>query len=218
VLSGDGVPLGETPCAVCEVRLAEWLHHLDSTRSHFRVYGKGHVWGSPVALCEACDEALARSDVDALVSRDLSGEDLGERLRSGYGALIGATVQRESLLEATPLGWQDALAAGFTPIEQITGALHLVDGWPAQHKRSVPARDPEDADYLPDGRHWFIRSPWPSVDLGPLWRLIIETIESVPDPNDGRFTREVELSEVALVHALTSLDEQAILRRLRSLP
>lgn len=52
------------------------------------------------------------------------------------------------------------LAAGFVPIETLTGAFWILKQWPEQHRRSVPETRLQWLDGQPDGRLWFVRSPW----------------------------------------------------------
>jgi hypothetical protein len=181
---------GTVACGLCQVYEARWVHALAAPRAEFGVHGKGHIWGSPLAVCDSCDRLLGCGDAGGLVNADprsaeLPGTELEEQVRNGVHALLAADLGGHDIDEDRPPGYRELVEQGFTPLETITGALHLARAWPEDHCRTLPATDPASAGYLPDGKHWFIRSPWPSIPLEPLFHLVIRTVDSTLDRQPG---------------------------------
>ena len=183
---------GTVACGLCHVYEAKWVHALDPRRAEFRVHGKGHVWGSPLAVCDRCDQLLRSDDINGLVnvdprSAELTGTELEEQVRNGVHALLVADLGGHDIDQDRPPGYRELVEQGFTPLETITGALDIARSWPEEHCQTLPATDPASAAYLPDGKHWFIRSPWPSIPLEPLFHLVIRTLDSARDrqPSQG---------------------------------
>lgn len=69
-------------------------------------------------------------------------------------------------------GATEIMAAGFAPIETLTGAFWVVNQWPEQHRRSVPETRPEWIDGQSDGRLWFVRSPWDGLSASQVLSVI----------------------------------------------
>jgi len=81
--------------------------------------------------------------------------------------------QPESLPPSSVVGAAELIAAGFEPLELLTGSDWIAVDWPSQRKRALPESRP---DRLPDGADeqvWFVKSPWPSLApfdaLGVIW-------------------------------------------------
>ena len=92
-------------------------------------------------------------------------------------------------------GVADARAAGFTPIEELTGRCELVTVWPAQHRRSVVETRPWWLEDSPDGLLWLVRSPWasiPAADAVSVVWLHLERGRGSP-PDDLEEARDVLL-------------------------
>jgi len=203
---------GTVPCGLCRVHEARWVHPLDPDRAEFRVYGKGHVWGSPLSVCDRCDRLIRERDADGLVAAcpdaaGLTGTDLDEQVGNRVRALVAADLGGHGITLDRPAGYAALVAEGFTPLENITGALHLARAWPAEHRRALAATDPDDASWLPDGQHWFVRSPWPSIPLQSLFGLVLRTLDATLDRQGQRFDEE---QAVAAVRDLLSGSEQDI--------
>ena len=58
------------------------------------------------------------------------------------------------------------------PIETLTGTFWIVQHWPEQHRRSVPETRPEWRDGQPDGRLWFVRSPWEGLSASQVLSVV----------------------------------------------
>jgi hypothetical protein len=69
-------------------------------------------------------------------------------------------------------GAAEILAAGFVPIETLTGAFWIVRHWPKQHRRSVPETRPEWLHGQADGRLRFVRSPWDGLSASQVLSVI----------------------------------------------
>lgn len=196
------VAFGMVACGLCHLYEARWVHALDMRLAEFRVYGKGHVWGSPLTVCDRCHEMLLSKDADGLVAidpraADLEGQDLREQLGNGVASLVAADLGGHDINEDRPGGYLELVRQGFIPLENVTGALHLALAWPEEHRRSLPATDTDDISYLPEGKNWFIRSPWPSIPLEPLFRLVIRTVDETLDRQAGhRFDEQLVNAEV----------------------
>jgi hypothetical protein len=163
-------------------------------------------------VCDRCDRLLRERDVEGLVAvhsgaADRTGPDLGELVRGGIHALLVADLGGQDIARERPVGYAALVAEGFTPLENITGALHLAQAWPAEHRRALPATDPDDASWLPDGQHWFIRSPWASIPLAPLFDLVLRTLDAAFDRDRPPFDDE---TAHAVVRDLLSRSEPEI--------
>lgn len=97
------------------------------------------------------------------------------------------------------------IADGFEPIENLTGAVWIVEIWPSEHKRSVPETRPEWIGEQPEGRMWCIRSPWPGLKASEALSVIWAEL-----PRDGS-------DEVAAAAEILSYPEDAARRILDDL-
>lgn len=191
----DEAAFGTVRCVVCHTREAAWVHSLDPDRARFRKYGKGHVWGSPLSVCDQCERWLRAGDVEALVAADpdsggLRVTDLDERVRNGFRALVDADLGGTPIDSLRPAGYRGLVDEGFTPLESITGALFLADAWPQSDRRALPATNPEEAQRLPEGKHWFVRSPWPPIALRDVFGLVTRALDESIDAMTPRYDEE----------------------------
>lgn len=69
-------------------------------------------------------------------------------------------------------GAAEILAAGFVSIETLTGSFWVVPQWPEQHRRSVPETRPEWLNGQPEGRLWFVRSPWEELSASQVLTVV----------------------------------------------
>jgi hypothetical protein len=182
------------------------VHHLDPQKARFAVYGKGHVWGSPVGVCAECDGLLRAGELEGLVAaspltRDRSDRDVDEQVRNGLIALLRADLGAVAIAEWLPRGYQELVAQGFLPIAELTGATHVVQAWPDAHRRSVPeTRAGRAGD---DGMCWFVRSPWPAIGVREVLSVLWAWLESRQRAAPGHDTRH----ELDLVRELLRHDE-----------
>lgn len=212
----DAAAFGTVACGICQTREAVWVHTLDLHLAQFRIFGKDHSWGSPVSLCDPCHWSLRAADVEALVAADpstdgLDATNLDERVRSGLRALVAADLGSTAIDSARPAGYRDLIDEGFTPLENITGALFLAHAWPEIHRRALAPINPEATEYLPDGTHWFVQSPWPSIALRDVFDLVMSTLDEAFSATPPRHDEE-QLTEQ--VRDLLACQEADIKRRL----
>lgn len=59
-------------------------------------------------------------------------------------------------------GADELIAAGFEPLEELTGTISIGQQWPEAHRRSLPETRPENLE-IGEDVVWFVRSPWPSL-------------------------------------------------------
>jgi hypothetical protein len=185
------LPFGVVACALCERRPARWSHQLDPARSEFRVAGKGHIWGSPIALCDVCSGLVRAGDADGLCAASPDAEPDAIR------ALVAADLGAVDLDELRPTGARELVEEGYVPLGNITGADFLGDAWPADHRRQA-------------GGEWFVRSPWPDLDLADVFQLATTQID------DSMRVHGSRVSEAQLVDDVQTLlaDEAEVRRRL----
>src|SRR5579885_2684372 len=62
---------------------------------------------------------------------------------------------------ATVPGVAEARAAGFTPIEELTGFAEVALVWPEEHRRAVAETREWWLDEPLEGKLWLVRPPWP---------------------------------------------------------
>jgi hypothetical protein len=206
----DEAAFGTIACAICRTREALWVHALDPQLAQFQVSGDGHIWGSPLILCGRCDQSLRAADVEALVEADpssseLHGRDLDERVGNGMRALVAADLGATPIDESRPPGYGDLVDAGFTPLENITGALFLADAWPDSDRCALLSISPDNSQGLHDDHHWFIRSPWPSIPLSDVFGLVINVLDEALRDMEPHYDEEQANTHVR--ELLTSSEE-----------
>jgi hypothetical protein len=147
----------------------------------------------------------------------LQPNDVEEQVRDGLRALTESVVRIVPIDDISPPGSRALVDEGFTPLEEITGALFLAAAWPSEYRRALPPRNSDDASQLPDGKHWFVRSPWPSIPLDDLFDVVMQTLDDcvressgTPEPAQLMQSRIVER-----VRELLALGEEDLGRRLR---
>ncbi len=206
-------------CSICESAAAAWVHVLDTEAARFRVYGKGHIWGSPIEICEQCGALLGAGDVEGLVAvaqREegiVTERDVDERIRNGMVALVRADRGAVPLAEWLPPGYADLVADGYVPIDEVTGAVHLAQAWPPALRRGVPETRDGRRALSDDGLCWFVRSPWPSISVQDV--LDLHFARPPADPGGQRDVDERD--EIAQLRDLLARDEGSIWRLLTDL-
>jgi hypothetical protein len=149
------------------------------------------VWGSPITLCEECSRLLRADDVDGLLAASADAEPDAVR------ALVAADLGAVGLDDLRPRGYRELVDAGFVPLANITGADFLGEAWPSNHRRH-------------GGGQWFIRSPWPDLDLADVFGLATQTIDdSVHTHGSGVNDTQLEADVRELL-----ADEAEVRRRL----
>jgi hypothetical protein len=204
-------------CAVCHAETAAWVHHLDPELSRFRVFTKGHVWGSPALVGEQCEVLLRRGDLEALVARhprrwELTPEGVDESIRNGLVALLRGDLGSVPMREWVPGGVVEAASDGFVPLVDLTGDLAMAAGWPDAHRRDVPASRPGFGEFSEDGIYWMVRSPWPSIEIHEVIRLLWQWVEQRHPFRSGRVTPEMEEALQAAGREFLRLDQAAVQR------
>ena len=114
-----------------------------------------------------------------------------------------------SLPASSVVGAAELIAAGFEPLELLTGSDWIAVDWPNQRKRALPESRP---DRLPDGADeqvWFVKSPWPSLApfdaLGVIWA----NLPRDDDVSRAEAAREIlRWSDERAVAAFVALDLQ----------
>jgi hypothetical protein len=209
---------GIIACDICRTSEALWVHALDPQLAQFRVFGDGHIWGSPLNVCERCDQSLRAGNIQALVAADptsgsLHRRDLDERVGNGMRALVAADLGATPIDASRPPGYKDLVNEGFTPLENLTGALFLAHAWPERDRRALPPINPGDAHGLLDGRHWFVRSPWASIALSDVFGLVINVLDETLRNMAPRYDEE---QANAHVRELLASSEANIQRQLNA--
>jgi hypothetical protein len=213
-------PDGEAPvvtsgsCAICESHGGSWMHSLDWDASHFRVYGKGHVWASDIAMCDRCEQLCLAGDDEALVALrprtwETTETDVDEHLRNAVTALRRADLGSVPMSDWLPLGASEHIAEGFVPIEELTGAEYVAREWPEAHRRAVPETRPgwADVDDDGDGMCWLVRSPWPTIPTHEALGLMWDWVSSQHPPRTGGITAFDQEREKSLMHEFLHRDE-----------
>jgi hypothetical protein len=201
-------------CAVCQDEAAAWVHELDPELSRFRVYGKGHVWGTPAVLGEYCEVLLRRGDIEALAARhyrtrEVTPEDVDEGIRNGLVALQRADLGSVPMGEWVPAGVVDAAQEGFVPLGDLTGDPDVASEWPEAHCRAVPESRPGSTEFSDDGMYWMVRSPWQGIAIQDVIRLRWEWLEE-RHPLMGRVTPEDESARHAAGREFMRLDDASV--------
>ena len=202
-------------CAFCDERRAVWIHHLDPNKAQYLIFGKGHTWADRADLCARCEQLYRAGDDEALVAlrHRTWPADVDDSHRKAVAAFRRADLGPTPIAQWWPPGVAQLVAEGFTPLEDLTGNLEIAAAWPTLHRRSVPeTRDGWD-DVWDDGRCSLVRSPWPSVPLSEVIRLLWTYVdEAMPDQHrrSGPGSAEMDRQRNAAVARFLSFDEQAV--------
>jgi hypothetical protein len=193
------------------------MHTLDPDKSHFRMYGKGHVFASEIALGESCEQLYRAGDDEALVAADvhssgLSPDQIHEEIRKPLQVFRAADTAVQSMADWRPPGAHELIGQGFIPLEDLTGDEEIVHVWPADHRYDVaetrtraPSLDPTD-----DGRYWLVRSPWPAVSTEDVIDLVWEWEADHCPQRSGRITDENRARRAAARREFFQLDTAAV--------
>jgi hypothetical protein len=204
-------------CAFCDAPAA-WLHTLDPERSQFRIYGKGHTWADEIAVCETCEQLYRDGDDDGLVAvenreRALARDDADEQLRRPLAVFRAADTGAIPMAQWLPPGTAELTAAGFVPLDELTGNDEMIRDWPEPHRRSVPETRAKVQEFAIDGQCWLLRSPWPAVPVQ-------DVVDLIWDWEDLRHSRRISGPVTATDHdrwaaarrEFFELDEEAVLK------
>lgn len=208
-------------CYICAAREAEWVHRLDPQKQSFRQYGKGYTFGGRVDFCDRCEDLYNRGADEALIELAARARELvdpaavDEEIRNPLAVLRAADLGAVRLDDLLPPGVAELRAAGFTPIEFLTGSVDVVHGWPDEHRRSVPETRPDWQDE-DDQQCWLVRSPWPSVDVDEVFELMWPWVEErapfrPANRHAARIGPDDHRSRQAAVAAFLALPEQDVL-------
>jgi hypothetical protein len=212
---GSPITVPDVPCAFCDADTAEWVHQLDPAKAQFTEYGKGHVWASNVAFCERCEQLYRAGEDEELVHLqvgdwDGSAEAIDETIRKPLAVFREADQGPVRLDDLLPPGAAELRAAGFMPVEMLTGEFEIAGVWPWQHRRSLPETREDWVEDAVDGRFWLVRSPWPSVDVRDVVRLLWPWVEA----REGRNPYRDQQQHLELVRQFLSLDEDSVRKML----
>ena len=157
----DGpAPLGRRGygrCAFWQSSDTVWQHDLDGSLNGFRtMFGKGTVWSTSLKVCDRCEQLYNAADYAALARLETAepasyADELADHL-IGLAAFCRADRAVRELE-------RPAFPPGFEPWEEYTGADFVFGVWP-EHRRA-----------LVDGVE-LIASPWPSLDLTDVFRVL----------------------------------------------
>jgi hypothetical protein len=202
-------------CELCHAGEGEWVHQLDPAKLEFRKYGKGHTWADQVRVCERCDQLLRDQEFEALVALQVGVDPLTpgaieEEIRKPFAVYCAAylrTVSRDDLL---PLGVRALRSEGFVPVGELTGEPDFAQGWPVQHRRSIPETRPLKGLgewTIDDELFWLIRSPWPNISLTDAFEVVWDYVHLRGPIVDSRIDPD---QQRAAIGEFASLDESRI--------
>jgi hypothetical protein len=83
-------------------------------------------------------------------------------------------------------GAAELIAAGFEPIESLTGAVWVATVWPEEHRRTIPETRPGWLDEHSDGLVWFVRSPWPDIAPSDVLSILWVTLDWSTEESEQR--------------------------------
>jgi hypothetical protein len=153
---------GSGTCTFCQSVDTVWQHDLNASSSTFRtLFGKGSIWGNSQRLCDRCEQLYNAGDYAALARLQTADppshqDELADNL-IGLAAFCRADRGPRELQLAN-------FAPGFEPWAEYTGADFVFGVWP-EHRRTV---------FL--GVE-LIASPWPSLDLAAVFRVVWSWVE-----------------------------------------
>lgn len=200
-------------CVICENDEAEWIHGLDASKVTFRLHGKAYIWADRVRFCDRCQWLYAAGDDETLVRLKAECDGIpdhrvDEEIRRPFGVLRSADLGVSTMNESLPPGAAELRAAGFTPLEELTGAVRIALAWPEEHRRSVPETRELWLDDTVEGRFWLVRSPWPALSARDVVSLLWRWVERDRLPHDDDRDR-------AETEEFFGWDEQRVLEFLR---
>lgn len=106
------------------------------------------------------------------------------RALSPLGGVInpGHTTTVEMMPGPSTVPGVDALrAAGFTPIEELTGFTEVALVWPDDHRRSVPETREWWLDEPLEGKCWLARPPWDGWSTDDVFSLLWSVVDQHRD-------------------------------------
>lgn len=202
-------------CAFCGEQHAAWVHDLDAQRAGYSIFGKGHTWSDRAEVCDRCEQLYRAGDDAGLIALQAQAwpPDVDDSHRKAVAAFRRADLGAVPIADWWPPGVTELVADGFTPLEDLTGNLDIATCWPVTHRRSVPETRPGWDDAGPEGQCWLVCSPWTSVPLPNVIRLLWRYVdEAMPEQRgySGPVTAEMADRRNAAVAQFLSLDEAAV--------
>lgn len=88
-------------------------------------------------------------------------------------------------------GASKLLAAGFEPLELLTGVTSIIDEWPSEYKRGIPETRLDQREGDESERVWFVKSPWPSLTLAQAISMVWENLPWDNEPAWSAVRREI---------------------------
>jgi hypothetical protein len=156
-------------------QIPEWVEHLN--------------WqiGWQIALCDRCHQDYL-SDRDDALARAWLEDQRGDGSEARQVVEVVRARQSEPPIarsEAIVPGVAEVIAAGFTPIENLTGMVEVALVWPEEHRRSIPEVRPWALeDERLQGQLWSVRSPWPDLNLEDVFLCLWSVVDAHEDPDE----------------------------------
>jgi len=161
---------GYGECVFCRSVDTVWQHDLHTGRSSFRTtFGKGHSWGLGQALCQRCEELYNSGDYGALAQFQTEEPPTHDAERVDHLIGLAAFCRADRGARALP---EPSFPDGFEPLAEFTGADWVIDAWPEDRRLSVAETRSPQIDDDPLGRIWLVASPWPSLRLRDVFRVL----------------------------------------------
>lgn len=201
-------------CTICHDPQAEWVHVLDWEKSHFTLYGKGHVWANTQRFCDRCEALYRSGDDETLVllqarTQGVRDEAVDEEIRKPLAVLRAAHQRTVPFNDLLPPGAGKWRSAGYTPIDELTGTVEIARVWPEHARRSAPETREDFLAYRVDGKFWLVRSPWPALGVDDVMQLLWLWVEEQASTSAGVLPDDEARLDV--VRQFFALDEQVVL-------
>jgi hypothetical protein len=140
--------------------------------------GRGFVMANDVVLtCETCVRLFEARETDRLLRRAGSGADdeLDLDIRATLPALYASVgLPHRIVRHVYPREIAELREMGFEPLDFHTGLTDEVGTvWPTEHARALPDTR---RDWRGDTR-WYVRSPWPSLSVADVLRILWAAVE-----------------------------------------